>query len=402
MRKVVIIGQGYTGRLSIVRSVAELGCDITLIALLPHHFFQKAERKPKQLDSFSKYVSRTIYSENYNETMLVDILKNECVDPTQKTFVFPDNDFSAAAIDNHRNELKDHFFIPHIQDRQGAVEEWMDKIRQKEAARTVGLKVADAIVIDVKDRHFQIPDTVTYPCFAKPLVSIVGGKSGLAKCSSKEDLKKHLEFLLTLRDDIRVLVEDFKEIDREFATLGFSDGGAVFIPGVLELLHVGHGSHFGVALQGRIFPADGFEALIEKFKELVRMIGFVGIFDVDFYESKGEFYFCELNLRFGGSGYAFTKMGVNLPAMMIKYFEGESLDACDSVVRGSARYFNERMAVDDWYGGYLSTNDYYRLRDESKIKFVADDEDPKPQKVLDREFRIKWLKKTIKGWIRKS
>ena len=31
--KVVIIGQGYTGRLSIVRSVACLECDITLIVL---------------------------------------------------------------------------------------------------------------------------------------------------------------------------------------------------------------------------------------------------------------------------------------------------------------------------------------------------------------------------------
>ena len=362
----------------------------------------KSKRKPKQLDSYSKYVSRTFYSENYNESMLVDLLKTKCVDPTQKTFVFPDNDFSAAAIDNHRNELKDHFCFPHIHDRQGAVEEWMDKVRQKEAARKVGLKVADAIVIDVKERHFQIPDTVTYPCFAKPLVSIVGGKSGLAKCASKEDLKKHLEFLLTMRDDIRVLVEDFKEIDREFATLGFSDGTNVCIPGVLELLHVGHGSHFGVALQGRIFPSDGFETLIEKFKELVRTIGFVGIFDVDFYESKGEFYFCELNLRFGGSGYAFTKMGVNLPVMMIKSFEGEDIDTRNSLVRGSARYFNERMAVDDWYGGYLSMKDYNRLRDESEIKFVADDADPKPQRVLDREFRIKWLKKTIKGWIRKS
>lgn len=399
-QKVVIIGQGYTGRLSIVRSIAELGCDITLIVLLSKSLYER-HKKGKPIDAYSKYVSRYIFSENYNEKMLIDILSNQCVDSNQKTYIFPDNDFSAAAIDNYRDVLKEHFLCPHIQDRQGAVEEWMDKVRQKALAQKIGLKVANSVLIEVKDRHYQIPDEIVYPCFAKPLLSIVGGKSGLKKCNSIEELRNHIDFVITKRDDVRILVEDYINIEREYATVGFSNGNEVIIPGILELLHVGHGSHFGVAVQGMVSPIDGYEDIVEKFKAFVKEIGFVGIFDIDFYKSNGEIYFCELNLRFGGSGYAFTKMGVNLPVMMMKFLGGESIDKMEKTVKGSSKYFNERMAIDDWYGGYLSTEEYFKLKEESDIRFVENADDYMPQTVLNKMFRIKKIKKTIKGWIGK-
>jgi formate-dependent phosphoribosylglycinamide formyltransferase (GAR transformylase) len=400
-QKVVIIGQGYTGRLSIVRSVAEVECDVTLIALLPKYLFEKSKRE-KPLDAYSKYVSRCFFSENYNEEMLIDILVNQCIDPNQKTFIFPDNDFSAAAIDNHRDVLKEQFYCPHIHERQGAVEEWMDKVRQKALAQKVGLNVVDSVLIKVKDKQFHIPDGIKYPCFAKPLLSIVGGKTGLKKCENPQELRNHIEFINTKKSNIRILVEDYINIEREYATLGFSDGKEVIIPGVLELVHIGHGSHFGVAVQGRVFSTDGYEDVIDKFKTFVKHIGFVGVFDIDFYESAGKMYFCELNLRFGGSGYAFTKMGVNLPVMMMKSFLGETIDNMNKTVYGDAKYFNERMAIDDWYDGYISTDEYNRLKEESDIKFVENVEDNTPQIILEKEFRIKRIKKTLKEWIGKK
>ena len=328
--------------------------------------------------------------------MFVDILMSKCVDPNQKTFIFPDNDFSAAAIDNHRNVLKEHFYCPHINERQGAVEEWMDKVKQKKLAQEVGLNVANYMVIEVKDKSFQIPQGINYPCFAKPLLSIVGGKSGLRKCDSELELRKHIESIMPKRDGISFLVEEFIQIEKEYATLGFSDGTNVIIPGMMELLHIGHGNHYGVAVQGKAFPTLGNEDIIDKFKTLVKEIGFVGVFDIDFFESKGKMYFCELNLRFGGSGFVFTKLGVNLPVMMMKYFLGENIDDLNKTIQGSANYFNERMALDDWYCGYISHEEYLNWRDTSDIKFVADDEDDQPQKEFEKEYKIRRIKKTLK------
>jgi carbamoylphosphate synthase large subunit len=330
--------------------------------------------------------------------MLINILITKCVDPAQKTFIFPDNDFSAAAIDDHYDILKDHFYCPNINEEQGAVVRWMDKERQKQLAQEIGLHVPNSLVIEIKDGIYTIPDTISYPCFAKPLVSLVGAKMGLKKCNNRKELEKHLTQLPTLNEryrNIKLLVEDFKKIDREFALLGFSDGQEVVIPGIIEILQLAHGTHFGVAVQGKVYPAEDND-LIEKFSRLIKKIGFVGIFDIDFYESEGLIYFAEINMRFGGSGYTYTKTGVNLPVMMIKSFLGESIGGMNKIVTQSATFFNERMAFDDWYNGYMSTKDFLRLSKMSQINFINDENDTQPQKVFMKDFRKKFLKRTTK------
>ena len=401
VQKVVIIGQGYTGRLGIVRSVAEIGCDITLIVLTHRNKTNGGLVEDKPIDAYSKDVSRTLYCETYNKEMLIDLLLTQCVDSNQKTFIFPDNDFSAAAIDQSLDVLKDHFYCPNINWKQGAVVEWMNKERQKQLAQEVGLSVPNSLVIEIKDGQYIIPDTISYPCFAKPLVSLVGAKLGLKKCNNINELEKHLTQLPTLNEryrNIRLLIEDFKKIDREFALLGFSDGKEVVIPGIIEILQLAHGTHFGVAVQGKVYPAED-NVLIEKFSELIKKIGFVGIFDIDFYESEGLIYFAEINMRFGGSGYAYTKTGVNLPVMMIKSFLGENIDGLNKKIAKSATFFNERMAIDDWYYGYISTKDFLHLKKTSQINFINDESDTQPQKVFMRDFRKKFLRKTVKQLI---
>lgn len=396
--KVVIIGQGFTGRLSIVRSVAEMECDITLIVLTHRNRTTGGLIEDKPIDAYSKYVNRTLYCETYNMEMLIDLLLTQCVDLDQKTFIFPDNDFSASAIDQSLDVLKDYFYCPNINWKQGAVVEWMNKERQKQLAQEVGLNVPNSLVIEIKDGKYVIPDAIEYPCFAKPLVSLVGAKLGLKKCNNRNELEKHLTQLPTLNEryrNIKLLVEDFKKINREFALLGFSDGQEVVIPGIIEILQLAHGTHFGVAVQGKVYPAEDND-LIAKFSGLIKKIGFVGIFDIDFYESEGLIYFAEINMRFGGSGYAYTKTGVNLPVMMIKSFLDENIDGLNKKIVQSATFFNERMAFDDWYNGYMSTKEFLHLKKTSQINFIDDENDTQPQKVFMRDFRKKLLKKAVK------
>ena len=133
---------------------------------------------------------------------------------------------------------------------------------------------------------------------------------------------------------------------------------------------------------GEIMPVEGFEDLLVKFKAFVKSVGFVGVFDIDFFKSDGLYYFGEINLRFGGSGYVVTKMGVNLPAMMIKSFIGESIDNMNKEITKRASFVNERMCTDDWYYGFLSTKEYHRLINDSDIRFVDDEQDSLPQKAL--------------------
>lgn len=185
------------------------------------------------------------------------------------------------------------------------------------------MNVAEGVVIDIHDGEYNIPDTIQYPCYTKPLATMNGGKGGMHRCNNEKELTHALNEYITVRTQTgKVLAEQYKEIDTEYALLGFSDGKEVVIPGILKLLVVSR-KNKGIALQGKVMPVEGFEEVIEKYKLLVLRIGFVGVFDIDFYESGGKLYFCEMNLRFGGSGYAITKMGVNLPVMFDKMCQSE-------------------------------------------------------------------------------
>ena len=130
-------------------------------------------------------------------------------------------------------------------------------------------------------------------------------------------------------------------------------------------------------------------------------IGFVGVFDVDFFKSEGIFYFCELNLRYGGSGYAITKMGVNLPAMMVKYFYGESIKVMNKSIIKEAVYVNDRMCMDDWNNGSLSLKEYKRYLRTSDIRFICDDQDPLPEIEYEKMFKKRLLVNLIKKMLRK-
>lgn len=399
-QKVVIIGHSYSSRLSLIRSVAQIGCEVSVIVMTGFKRDGKTLNKKKPIDCYSKYVSHVYYCLRKDKEELIRILLEHCTDSQQKVVLFPDSDDTVAAIDNYRNRLAEHFFFPHICNGSGSIAYWMDKIHQKEAARSVGLNVADGIVINIKDGEYVIPDDMAYPCYTKPLATMNGGKGGMHRCDNGSELKNALnEYITTRARTGNVLVEEYKEIDTEYALLGFSDGKEVVIPGIMQLLVISK-KNKGIALQGKVMPANGFEEVIDKFKQLVLRIGFVGVFDIDFYKSDNLIYFCEMNLRFGGSGYAVTKMGVNLPAMMVKSFYGKDISDMRKTVVGEAVYVNERMCLDDWSNGYITQNEYQRYMKTADIHFIQDDDDPQPQKAYQKVFFLQRLLMPLKKCIR--
>ena len=394
VKRVIIIGQGYTGRLSIARSVAEIGCEMTLIVITPGSAPAKHYHKP--VDARSKYVKHYYFTPNHNDNALIDLLLRSCKCVDSKPVIIPDSDFAAAAVDRHLDRLEPYFHCPHIGHQPGAVLAWMDKIRQKALAKECGLTVAPYSVADLSSADPSLAEGISFPCFVKPLVSAECGKRGIGRCNDRKELSEHLK-LMHASGGRKVLIEEYREISAEYATLGFSDGDHVIIPGLLELLRIAHGSHFGVAIQGKVFPVTGYEDLVSQFEAFVRTIGFVGLFDIDFYQSGGVFYFGELNLRFGGSGYAFTRMGANLPALFVNHCYGEALPFV-SPIRSEAIYVNERMGFDDWQSDYISGKALKGLTKKADILFLKNDTDPAPYRAFRRSFPRARLMKTLKKW----
>lgn len=398
-QKVVVIGHGYTSRLSLIRAVAQVGCEVTVVVMTAPYKGKTHPKKP--IDCWSKYVSHVYYCIRKDRDSLIPLLLDKCVDSNQKVVLIPDGDDVVATIDNNKELLEKHFLFPRIIKEPASLEYWMEKNNQKQLAEKVGLNVANATMLEIVDGHYNIPPDIQYPCFPKPLATMNGGKGGMKRCGNAMELAASLDYIVNFRTrDTKVLVEDFKKIDTEYALLGFSDGKEVVIPGILQFIAVSK-KNPGIALQGKVMPVEGLEELIEKFKKLVIEIGFVGVFDVDFYKSDGTYYFCELNLRYGGSGYAVTKMGVNLPAMMVKYLCGESIEDMPQKINGSATYVNERMCMDDWNNGDISLKEYRNYLRTADIRFVPDEQDVLPEREYQKMFRRRMAVNAMKTLLRK-
>lgn len=390
--KVIIIGIGFTSRLGMIRAVAETGAEITVIVLCHERF--------KPVDCYSKYIHRCFYVKGNNENRILQILTKYYIDPSRKGILIPINDFAAMVIDQNVNFLKEYFFFPHIKMHQGAVSEWMNKEKQKAVASRIGLNIAESVNIELIQGSYQLPDGIKYPCFTKTRTYIGGYKHTLHRCDDEISLRNVLDFLATKHRDITIMVEEYKEISTEYAVVGFSDGKQVVIPGIIEILVMAKGNDRGVACQGKIMPIIGFEDLVEKFKKLILEIGFVGLFDIDFYLSRGKYYFGEINLRIGGSATAVLKMGVNLPGMFVRSLLGEPFVDMKMEVDSTAIFVNERICSDNWYQGFLSKSELDELLSSSDISFVKDDVDVKPEQRFVWELRLLGLKRMLRRCIK--
>ena len=395
-QRVIVIGQGYTSRLCVIRSVAQIGCEVYVIVMTGYNRDGKTLNTQKPIDCYSKYIQKIFYCPSNDEESLLGILLSQCSnDENQKPIIISVGDFVTTVIDKNLNQLKDDFLFSHIHYQQGSIVEWMNKEKQKSLAKKIGLNITNSISIEIKDGCYSIPADISYPCFTKTRAYLPGCKHTLKRCNTESELKDFVRDLGT-KFNLTLLIEDYKEIEKEYAVVGFSDGMNVIIPGIIQIEELAHGNHFGVACRGVIIPIDGFEEIISKFKEFVLNVGYVGLFDIDFYRSDGKFYFGELNLRIGGSGYAITKMGVNLPAMFVKSLLNIPIDDMPQTIKKSATFVNERMWIDDWFGKFISTKECYKYLVKSDISFVRDSEDTGPHNVLYRMLILSLIRKIAK------
>lgn len=370
------------------------GYDVDVVVIC----FGDAKQQKLPLDCYSKYVNTVWFSPSGDKEALVQLLLEKYGHCEQKLVLIPESDFSVEAVDSNLDRLKNCFLIPNIDGRQGAVTEWLNKLKQKERAKSIGLNVADYHIIPVRNGVFEIPNDITYPCFPK---SIDGGKTGLGKCSDKTELAKSLRKMAEVRSDRDVLVEEYLEIDKEYALVGFSDGSRVCIPAILYNETMAKGAHYGIAKAGRVLPVKNYQTLVEQFKALISSLCFVGIFDIDFLECQGKYYFDEINLRFGGSGYAVTKAGANLPAMFADFMTTGKCSPIEVPNTTNLTFVNERICIDEWYAGNTSTKKFKQEIESADISFVKDDQDPKPYRLFEKHFSSQKIKRGIRNFISK-
>ena len=385
---VLVCGRNGSSNLCMARSFGKEGYPVEVLRV-----FQK---KPKALnlmqyqkpEAHSKYVSafHSIICDGQNRIIAEKLL--QLAKKGEKMLLIPTCDMAASAMDEFMDELREYYWMPNAADTAGQINRLMRKDIQTELARKAGLPVVNSCVIKTNNGIFSIPDSVRYPCFIKPNVSRNSVKSTICRCDDQAQLRQRLA-QFSKSGDIEMLVEDFVDIRQEYGLLGLSTPAGALCPGFFEKEQIGNEDRKGVTMVGHMIPAGSQQELIGGIARFVHTLGFVGLFDVDIIETvDGKWYFVELNLRYGASGFAVTRSGVNLPAMYADYrINGIPVDLNRAAENDGKRFVSEKVMMDEYARGFLSLHQIRKLMKQTQIHFIENADDPRPY----RHFRKFYL-----------
>lgn len=404
--RVLVAGRNYSSNLCMARAVGMAGYEVEVFRLfkvLPEFGTIRRYLKP---DAYSKYVKAFHVCVSLNKNQIIFEKLLAIADKRKRMLLIPTDDLVADVIDEHYKKLQKYYILPNVHGISGEVGRLMSKDVQGSLARAAGLPVINSCLITVKHgKKPIIPGSVIYPCFVKPNISKNSSKGKMRRCNNETDLRRTLR-RYAREGDVEMVCQEFVAIEKEYSILGVSTKDGAIGPGFFCADAGGHGGRRGVALMGRVLPLDKYKELIDKVVSFVGSLGYEGLFDVDLIEDKnGKFYFVELNLRFGGSGYAITASGLNLPGMYADYAVfGKPIDMNAKIERPGKSFLNERVALGEYLGGFITYKDIKAAEKKADICFIKNDEDPKPYRHFKKFCILSAIEKfkfRSKRWFRK-
>ena len=387
--RVMVAGRNYCSNLCMARSLGEAGYDVEILKIF------QVKPKPWNLlkkvrpDAYSNYIKAYYVCVSRRRSKRIVKRLIRLADTNNKMLLLPADDLVASIADDYLDKLSEYYVLPNIMNKQGEINRLMAKEVQKEMAREAGLPVLKSCVIRTSSGKFEIPESVSYPCFIKPNVSKRSSKSRMRKCDNEESLRQAITEMSSTRD-VEMLVEDYVEIKHEYSLLGISTCKAGAIgPGYFVAEDGGQNEHRGVAITGRVLSCSTDHDLIENLISFVSKLGFDGLYDIDIIETMdGKKYFVELNLRFGASGYAITRCGVNLPGMFADYMLfGKMFDKNCKITNSGKRFVSEKVLLEEYAKGRVSKKKFRECMNEADIYFIKNSED----KQAYRHFRKFYL-----------
>lgn len=329
--RIIVIGGNHHNGLGIIRSLGEIGCRVFFIAI----------SSSKSYVTKSKYLEDFWYAEK--ETDLINIILNEFSQDDIKPIIIPADDYTASIVDKNINKLNENFLVPNIGQEENAVLKKMNKHVMNNLAEKHGLFVPKSYEINLKvagsiTNAINTLD-INYPCIVKPLQSIDGTKSDITINKDRTDLLKNLEKLKSNYKE--VIIQEFIYKDGEFGIQGIVtiQGKEIIIPGVIEKLRQSTVAQ-GSTTYAKLVKSNALVE-IDKIKSLLKDLGYVGIFDMELMYRKDKVYFIELNFRNGAYGYAFTKAGINLPAMWCLDATGQDISMESKVIKKEVTLMSE-------------------------------------------------------------
>lgn len=394
--RVVVCGRNYGSNLCIARALGQAGYEVEIMRVFHRRPKLRQVIKTLKPDAYSKYVKAYHTCIYGGKSWRVTRRLKHIADPDRKMLLIPADDLVACIADDYLAELSPYYVVSNVNNKAGEINRLMSKGVQKELALAAGLPVVNSCVIRTVNGEFEIPETVTYPCFIKPNISKNGSKTKMRRCDSAAELRGALEELCE-KKDVEMLVEDFVEIAREYSILGISTKNGAIGPGFFVAEEGGQHEHRGIAITGKIIPGGERQQLIDDIVAFIGTLQFDGLYDVDLLETvDGKMYFIELNMRFGGSGYGVTASGVNLPGMYADYMlMNKPIDMNCKLEETGKRFVSEKVLIEEYINNRMTWDRVNEIINEVDIHFIKDNVDTRPYTHFKRYYPVAALMRFV-------
>lgn len=393
---VLVISKHYFPAMGIIRALGTAGCIVDLLSC-------PSKVWGYDVIAASRYI-RTIVRVPDDESAPSCLFDYVARNKTN-TYLFPIDDFSVEIVSRFSNELPPYVFFPKVSSSVNyTLAQLMDKSIQHQLAVGSGLNVADERILNMWE-DYCIED-IHYPCFCKPLSSISGQKSELHKCDNADELLSYLEERGKRDRNRSILVQEYLNIDCEYTIPGIAIDQDLYFPVVIQKKRVSSFTK-GVTLQGETKPLSVLGEALGSVQSFLQSLHYEGTFDLELFNCGGTIYFNELNLRPSAANFAVTKVGVNLPAILMDYYcTSKSIDRGGVDTVPSTIFVNNKVAVADCLAGSISKRECNSIFRHSDYTLLEDKADPNPEAVFQhyqrRVLRFHETKKFVRKIIKRK
>ena len=370
--KTIIIGTNHHNTFSMVRCFGEEGQGVIL-------YIYGAQ---------NSYIASSIYVENVFyfpsashaiETLILLLNKLK-----EKPVVIACSDEVSSQMDKRYDELigKCYFFNA---GGKGCITSFMDKQKQLCLARECGFLVPSSIDALPNDIN---TDSVNFPCFVKPKISIYGGKN-IAICYTKEDL---ISAIAQYSPNHNILVQDYLHKEGEIVVLGMSLGDNNIVPGFVQKYR----EEKGGTTYSIVRPiSELHQNIVDACKLLIKKIGYQGLWGIECIKQGDEYFFLEINMRNDATTYSLKVAGVNLPFLyqqLIMYPDKELIIKPVKSIKSMVEFNDFNFVLKRKVGLFEWINDYK----QSECKYFHSNVDPKPCARMKREYIYFLFKRIFK------
>lgn len=316
MRKMIIIGSSNNfNELGLVRSFGVNGIKPYGIIIC-----KKKQWKHDWLH-LSRYWKKCYRVDSGKEA--IDFLIKHFSDEKEKPCVTTPVDYIVQMIDENYGKLSSRFIFQNINNKEGEITYYSNKLEQAELTRSLGFDSlsSEIIILNEFDENKQLD----FPIILKPAACGEGSKDDIVICRNMSDMTTAID-VLKKKNYRRILCQKYLENRTEIIAYGaVSKKFDLVSYTVLKNIRQWPES-YGVGSYGALVLDQHIQEFVNKFYHAIMQFGYDGPLDTDIFmdNDTGNIYVSEYNWRPGGRNY--TSLGTEVYSIVLWYLLYNNID----------------------------------------------------------------------------